>query len=122
MEKQKSSAMVLDTSEVRKALRKNVPQIDKLENLAGLKNLELKLVDDTKRTVLIFYECVASQELYPNVGEKLIEKEVIREDNLMNSWIDDKGKYNECMTVHMGLDFPGDDVLVWLMAYNPNYK
>lgn len=123
MAKQKACVIVpFDESKIRKTLRKNVPQINKLENFAGLKNLKVIMVDDKKEIVTIFYEGIASQELYPNVSKKLIERKVIREDNLINSWMGDKGKYNECMNVHVGLDFPGYDVSVLLRIYKPNYK
>ena len=123
MTKQKSSAMILpDMLEARKALRKNVLQIDNLENLTDLKNLKLKLVDVKEEIVMIFYECIASRELYPNIGEKLIEKEVIRKDNLINFWLDNKGEYNEYEEVCMRLDFPKYKVRVFLKAYNPDYK
>lgn len=123
MTKQKSSVMILpDMLEARKALRKNVLQINKLESLIGLKNLKLKLVDVKEEIVMIFYECIASRELYPNVGEKLIEKEVIRKDNLINFWLDNKGEYNEYEEICMGLDFPNYKVRVFLRAYNPDYN
>ncbi len=109
-------------SEVRKVLGKNVLQINKLENLVGLKNLELIKVDTKEKIVMIFYEAIASQGLYPNVGEKLIEKEVIRKENLIDFWIVNKGQDNEYEEVRMSLDFPNYDVWVFLNAYNPNYK
>lgn len=123
MTKQRSYTMkTFDMSEVRKALRKNVPQINKLENLVDLKNLELIKVDTKEKIVIIFYEGVASRELYPDVGEKLIEKEVISKDNLINSWTGNRGQDNEYRRVHMSLDFPGYRVQVFLRTYNPNYK
>jgi len=123
MTEQRSYTMkTFDMSEVRKALRKNVPQINELEDLAGLKNLELIRVDTKEKIVIIFYEGIASQELYSNINEKLIEKKVIREDNLMNFLISNKGQDNEYKKIHMSLDFPDYDVQVFLKAYNPNYK
>jgi len=95
MTKQKSHAMIsFDASEIREILRKNVPQINKLESLADLKNLKVVSVTAKEKIVVIFYEGVASRELYPDVGKKLIEKKVIREDNLMNSRIANKGQDN----------------------------
>jgi len=123
MAKQKPYAMIsFDISEVRKTLRKNIPQINKLESLADLENLKLIGVNDKGKISIIFYEGIASQELYPDVGGKLIEKKVIREDNLMNSWIINKGQSNEYEEVYMNLDFPGYSVWVFLKACNPNYK
>ena len=114
--------MTFGVSEIRKTLRKNVPQINKLEGLTDFKNLKLIEVNDKGKISIIFYEGIASQELYPNVSKKLIEKEVIRKDNLMDSWIVNKGQPNEYEEVYMDLDFPDYGVLVLLRAYNPNYK
>jgi len=123
MTKQKPYVMMtFGVSEIRKTLRKNVLQINKLESLADLKNLKVMGVNAKEKIVVIFYEGVASRELYPNISEKLIEKEVIRKDNLINSYTGNKGQYNEYREVHMSLDFPDYDVRVFLRAYNPNYK
>ena len=123
MTKQKSYViMTSDISEIRKTLRKNVLQINKLESLADLKNLKLKGINVNEEIIMIFYEGVASRELYSDISEKLIEKGVIRGNNLISSWIGNKGQYNEYEGVHMDLDFPGYNVRVFLRAYNPNYK
>ena len=123
MEKQKPYTMItFDVSEIKEILRKNVPQINKLENLADFKNLKLMNADVKGKIVVIFYEGVASWELYPDVSKKLIEKEIISKDNLINSWTGNKGQCNEYEKVYMDLDFPGYSVWVFLRAYNPNYK
>jgi hypothetical protein len=123
MTKQKSHAMIpFDALEIREILRKNVPQINKLEHLADFKNLKVVSVNAKEKVVVIFYEGIASQELYPGVGEKLIEKEVISKDNLINSRIGNKGQYDEYGEVHMNLYVLGYSVRIFLKAYNPNYK
>jgi len=123
MVKQKSYVMMMvDISEIRKILRKNIPQINKLESLAELKNLKLKRIDAKERIVMLFYEGLASQELYHNISEKLIEKEVIRKNNLVSSWIGNSRQYNEHKGVHIDLDFSGYSILVFLKTYNPNYE
>jgi len=124
MTKQKPYAMVpFDALEIKKALRKNIPQINKLEDLADFKNLKVIRVNAKEKIVVIFYEGVASQELYPDVGEKLIEKKVISKDNLINSRIANKGQDNEYEEVYIGLNLPDYyRVRVFLTAYNPNYK
>jgi len=123
MTKQKSHAMIpFDTSKIREILRKNIPQINKLEDLADFKNLKVMGVNVKEKIVVIFYEGIASQELYPDVGEKLIEKEVISKDNLINSRIGNKGQYNEYGEVYMNLYVSGYSVRIFLKAYNPNYK
>lgn len=115
--------MAFDISEIRKTLRKNVPQINKLEGLVDLTNLKVISINAKEKIVVIFYEGVASRELYPDVGKKLIEKEVIRKDNLMNSRIANKGQDNEYEEVYIGLNLPDYyRVRVFLTAYNPNYK
>ncbi|GAG04210.1 unnamed protein product, partial [marine sediment metagenome] len=87
------------------------------------KNLKVMGVNAKEKIVVIFYEGVASQELYPDVGKKLIEKKVIREDNLMNSRIANKGQDNEYEEVYINLNLPDYyRVRVFLTAYNPNYK
>lgn len=124
MTKQKPYVMMtFDISEIRKTLRKNVPQINKLEGLADLTNLKVISVNAKEKIVVIFYEGVASQELYPDVSKKLIEKKVIREDNLMNFRTGNKGQDNEYEEVYISLNLPDYyRVRVFLKAYNPNYK
>jgi len=126
MTKQKSYAMIsFDAPKIPETLRKNIPQINKLEGLTDtdFKNLKLIGMNAKEKIVVIFYEGVASQELYPNVGKKLIEKKVIRKDNLMNSRIANKGQDNEYEEVYISLNLPDYyRVRVFLTAYNPNYK
>jgi len=123
MTKQKSPViMTFDALKIIETLRKNVSQINKLENLADFKNLKLISVDTKEEIPIIFYEGITSRELYPYVGKKLIEKEVISKDNFMGSKIFNKGQYNEYEKVHMNIYVLGSSILVLLKAYNPNYK
>ena len=123
MTKQKSRGKwVFRGSKSKKFLRKNVPQINKLERLFGPKNLKLMKVNSKGKIAIIFYEGIASQELYPGVGEELIKSKVIREDNLMGSRIVNKGKDNEYEKVRMSLDYGDCGAWVFLKACNPNYK
>ena len=113
-----------DASKTPEILRKNVPQINKLVGLTDtdFKNLKFMGVNAKGKISIIFYDGVASQRLYPNVSEKLIEKKVIREDNLMNFQIVNKGQDNEYEEVRMSLDFLEYGAWVFLRAYNPDYK
>ena len=123
MTKQKSHRMISsDALKIRENLRKNVLQINKLERLIGLKNLKFIGANTEGKISIIFYEYVAPPELYPDVGEKLIEKEVIRTDNLMASQVFNKGQHNEYEEVRMSLDFSTYGAWVFLRAYNPDYK
>lgn len=112
---------VLNTSGVRETLRQRVAQIDRLESLEGLKDLRLTGLQVSENNVcLIDYQAIASQELYPNVRARIIEKGVVTRNNIIRTSVDNKGQTDESEGVTFGVS--GNSIQVYLKAYNPDYK
>ena len=111
---------ILNTPEVRNVLRQQIEGIDRLESLDGLKDLRLTKLSVAENDIFaVNYEAVASTELYPYLRARLIEKGVIKKQNIIRTNIGNKGQPDEFEQVSMG--FSGSSIQVTLKAYNPKY-
>lgn len=125
MDRQQFLQDVLNSSGVREALRRYVPQIDRLESLDSLAALELTGMH-IGWTVLdgcfadINYQAIASGDVYPYVRTKLIEKGVIGQHNVVHTTRCFSGSPIEYEELH--LVFVGKQIQVFLTVYNPNYN
>jgi len=112
---------ILNTQEIRDILRNKVELIDKLENLDCLDNLRLvKLHVSGDDIFAAKYEAVASNEIYPHLKSRLIEKGVATRKSVFRSGVENKDKLNEYEFVTMS--FSGGSIQVELKAYNPDYE
>lgn len=109
----------LNETGLRLKIREGVPHIDRLESLDSLRDLTLtKIVTDP--IFLVWYEGIATNELYPHIRANLIRMGVINRDNALNSSVKNKGQQNEYEQVRFGV--AGSSIQVVVKAYNPNYK
>ena len=111
------SQEVLNESGLRKILRGKIPQLDKLESLDSLTSL--KLIDIKTGDILILsYESIASQKIYPFVERYLIEKRVASLNNIISSETKDLRQDYEYK--YIKISFSEDSIQVFLKVYNPN--
>jgi len=103
-----------------------IPQLGRLEDLPELKDLKLTSakIEDPDSLVLVEYEAVASPSLYPNVRARLIDRNVIKKDDVRNTIKRNKDRSLIKGYEQLVLDFYRDKVQfqVWLKVFNPNYK
>jgi len=109
---------LLNNSGVRDVLRIRVPEIEKLENLDGLRNLRLTSLK-TESIILLSYEATATSDFYPYVRSKLINAGVIKHSKVDFKKRINKGQPDEYESLH--LCFYGANVQAFLKVYNPNY-
>jgi hypothetical protein len=113
---------VLNTSGVRDVLRQKVPEINRLEELAYIRDLRLTRMEAGEESPIFMalYEGIASSDLYPHVRANLIKYGVINRGNVIDSSSRNKGRPDEYESVSFGIS--GSSIQVVLKAYNPSYK
>ena len=95
-------------------LRANIPEIKKLESLDDLKNLKLIKQNDMSVILILEYEANAPT-LLPAVRQRLIEKGMGKEHNMLHTSIKNKGKPDEAYNIMMG--FYGNKLQISLDVY-----
>ena len=108
---------VLNQSGLRKILREKIPSLDKLESLDSLTSLRLTDIE-TGDVLILSYEGVASQKIYPFVERYLIEERVASQNNMISSETKDLREDHEYRYIKMG--FSEISIQVFLKVYNPD--
>lgn len=116
---QEFSEQILNQSGLTKILQEKIPQLGKLERLEGLNFLRLTEMK-TGDILILSYTGVASKSLYPAINKQLVEKDIIKLSNLLNSEITHEGHPDEYQKIHLG--FSENSIQVFLRVYNPNYE
>ena len=116
---QEFSEQILNQSGLTKILQEKIPQLGKLERLEGLNFLRLTEMK-TGESITLSYTAVASESLYPTLDKKLLEKDIIRLNNLLNLDISNKGLPDEYKKIHLA--FSESSIQIFLRVYNPNYE
>ncbi len=112
---------VLNESGLRKILREKIPQLDKLEKLEDIKDLKLSGVKIRENLAfVIFYEGTALKESYPHIARKLIERGVIKLDNIRVANLSNPKKSGEWEEFYIGL--LQNSLQIFLKVYNPDYQ
>ena len=117
---EKSVGEVLNESGLRTKLREKVFQIDRLESLDSLRDLTLVRMELNELVCIIWYEGIATQELYPHIRTNLIKRGVIEHRNIFDLDCSNYGQNDDYEEVKFGVS--ENSVQVVLKAYNPNYR
>ena len=113
------SEQILNQSGLTKILSEKIPQLNRLERFEGLNFLRLTEMK-TGDILAVSYAGVASKSLYPLIKKSLIERDIVKLHNLLNSGVVNRGLPDEYQTFHFG--FSGNSIQVFLKVYNPNYE
>ena len=111
---------VFNESGVRQVLREQFPRIDKLESLDSLRDLKLTGINlrEDVSYVGLWYEGVATDDLYPHVRARMIETGIANKNQITLREIGSKGTNEEYEKLH----FSFDGVQMFLKVFNPNYS
>ncbi|MBR9704283.1 hypothetical protein GOV12_02640 [Candidatus Pacearchaeota archaeon] len=105
---------------VRKILRKRVSKIDALESLLQLRDLEMIDFITSDSQIVVAYNAIATSDLYPNPGEKLIDLGVFSKDDFLSSNLRHSGLSNENDWLQFGLY--QNKLQIILEIYNPDHS
>jgi len=109
---------LLNESGIRETLREQFPHLDKLESLDCLKDLRLTGIKTHGSFIGLDYEATATEDFYPHVRSKLIEKGIGSKNSVSVHAIGCKGTGNEYEEVQ--ISFSGAQTFV--KVYNPEYN
>ena len=89
-------------------LRKNVPELMRLESVESLKNLELFKADwFADCMVIVAYRARVESPPYPRIGKVLIDAGAATGENIVSSKIRNKGMLSEYVRLHLAY-YDGD--------------
>jgi len=113
---------LLEADDARTFLREKIPALNRLENLVGLSGLELKEVyaHPASPTTRLFYEGLASPDLYSHLLDHLIGQGITDPNNIIETDCQDLGKSRESAQVLFGLY--DNSVHISLKVYNSRYR
>ena len=111
---------LLNQSGIREALREQLPHIDKLESLDGLKDLRLTGINvrDDESFMGLHYEAIAAEGFYPHVRARLIDEGIGSKNKVTRLRVRNKGTSNEYEIVQISFS----DAETILKVYNPDYS
>ena len=111
--------ILLNESGIREALREQFPHLDQLESLDGIQDLRLTGMKTRAQSFIgLDYEATATEDFYPHVRSKLIEKGIGSKNSVFVDTIGCKGTTNKYEKVL--LSFSG--IHTSLKVYNPAYN
>jgi hypothetical protein len=95
-------------------LRTNIPEIQKIESLDGLKDLKLQSENQIQDMLILKYETTASN-VFPTIRQRLIESGKVNKNNIMYTSTRNKGTPKE--TYNIGLSFYGARLQIHLEVH-----
>jgi hypothetical protein len=114
---------VLNTPELRGALKQKIEQIGRLESLDDLKDLRILGISYVEDDLFsVEYGAIASPGLYPNIVENLVDRKVINRGNIIREYYENQGKPDEYEEVKMRVPGTNSLIQVSLRVYNPYYS
>jgi hypothetical protein len=114
---------VINTPQLRDALRRNIGQIGRLESLDSLIDLHILGISYVEDNLFsVEYGAVASPAIYPGAKDKLVEKKIINRGNIIKDYFENQGKSDEYEEVKLRVPGTKSLIQVSLRVYNPDYK
>jgi hypothetical protein len=110
---------LLNESGIRETLREQFPHLDKLESLDCLKDLRLTGIKTRGSFIGLDYEATATEDFYPQVRSKLIEKGIGSKNSIFLGGIGCKGTTNEYEEVMISFSGAQTSLTVYNPGYNP---